>query len=78
MTVIDLAERRRRRDAALRPAPQPGQALAEAHARIAMLERTLALTARENARSRERAERAEGALRAAGLPVPGESAKAVS
>jgi hypothetical protein len=78
MTVIDLAERRRRRDAALRPAPQPGQALAEAHARIAMLERTLALTARENGRNRERAEQAEAALRAAGLPLPNGASKAVS
>lgn len=44
------------------PVPSDTEQLAEAMARIAMLERTLLLTARENARNRERADRAEAAL----------------
>ncbi|MEL6266832.1 MAG: hypothetical protein AAFR52_14500 [Pseudomonadota bacterium] len=46
-------------------------ALAAAEARIAMMERTLLATMRENARNRLRAERAEAALIAAGIdPAP--------
>ncbi|MGF1551559.1 MAG: hypothetical protein ACFBWO_03535 [Paracoccaceae bacterium] len=77
MSVIDLAERRRRRDEALKPAPSASEALAEARMRITTLERTLALTARDNARNRERAERAEAVLRAAGIALPDGSSRAM-